>query len=126
MREFEGGQSERRRRRSPWASEALHLQLLQAVNENGIDAMVLSDSLGQLWAASSRAASPGAIAARVGRSEGPELLETEHEGTPVVVRRFSVGPTTLFLSAQGPLLSSRSAVEHATPGVSRILGGLLR
>ena len=114
---------ERRSRRSPWASEALHLQLLRAVQEQELQSLVLSDTLGHVWAASSR--SPSATAASPGPrvDEGPDLQRCERQGVPCVVQRLRVGPAVLYLSAQGA--TDDHALRKTVAGVERILGELI-
>jgi hypothetical protein len=122
-------QPERRRQRSPWASEALHLQLLQVAHAYGLDALVLSDSLGHLWAASSHETSPvGQIAGLASRSQtkqGESLARTRIGRKSLLVHKLEVGPATLFLAAQGAPRRSKPALEDAVPGVKRILSALL-
>jgi hypothetical protein len=121
--------SERRRRRSPFASEALHLQLLEVAIRYKLDAIVLRDSLGHLWAASSLDPHASELSAGLDPEAlapaGRDLFERRQGRRRVLVRRLQVGPATLYLSAQGALRSSRQAVAQAAPGVERILGGLL-
>ncbi len=120
---------ERRRRRSSFASEALHLQLLEVATRYKLDAIVLRDTLGHLWAASSLDPRGTELGAELDpaqlRPAGRDLFEHQHEGRRVLVRRLQVGAATLYLSAQGARSSSRQAVAQAGPGVERILGGLL-
>jgi hypothetical protein len=123
-----GSVSERRRRRSSFASEALHLQLLEVAIRYKLDAIVLRDTLGHLWAASSLDPGASDIGAGLDPAElspaGRDLFEGQGP-RPVLMRRLRVGPATLFLSAQGSRSASRQAVAQAAPGVERILGGLL-
>jgi hypothetical protein len=112
--------AERRTRRSPWASEALHLQLLRAVQDHGLQTLVLSDALGQVWAASSRSPtvrppSPGPLT-----DDGPDLQRCDE----LLVQRLRVGPAVLYLSAQRAK-GAETALRRSAAGVERILGGLL-
>jgi hypothetical protein len=121
---------ERRRQRSAWASEALHLQLLEVADAYHLEALVLSDSLGHLWAASGSEAAPMDMIAELARdgarADGGALRDRKQQGRkPVLVRRLQVGAATLFLSAKGTPKRSRPALEQAAPGVERILGALL-
>jgi hypothetical protein len=120
--------AERRRRRSSFASEALHLQLLEVATRYKLDAIVLRDTLGHLWAASSLDPAAGighGLDPAALDPDGPELFRSRVGRRPVLVRRLRVGPATLFLSAQGAPRSTRPALARAVPGVERILGALL-
>ena len=115
---------DRRARRSPWASEALHLQLLNSVQNHQLETLVLSDSLGQVWAASSRSLtatppSPGPLG-----EDGPDLQRHHSPEGALLVQRLRVGPAVLYLSAQGPD-GAEAALRQSAAGVSRILGSLL-
>lgn len=118
--------SERRQRRSLWASEALHLQLLQVAAGYQLEALVLADELGNMWAASGLDPSPRAILRGLGDwtapTDEPGLFRG---GEDVLVKRLQVGTATLFLAARGGADRSRLALEHAAPGVTRILTSLL-
>jgi hypothetical protein len=114
---------ERRSRRSPWASEALHLQLLRAVQEQELQSLVLSDTLGHVWAASSRSPSAPSAAPGARGDDGPDLQRGEQRGVPWVVQRLRVGPAVLYLSAQGA--TDDLALQRTVVGVERILGELI-
>jgi hypothetical protein len=120
--------SERRTNRSSYASQALQLQLLQVAEQFCLDAVVLSDSLGHVWAASCRSPEEGGLVselASMGRSSSAPKQRVRRGRSSVMVRRLQVGPATLFLAAQGAERRSGPALERATDGVERILGDLL-
>jgi len=120
--------SERRTNRSSYASQALQLQLLHVAEEYRLDAVVLSDSLGHVWAASCRSPEVGGLVselASIGRSSSASKQRVRRGRSSVMVRRLRVGPATLFLAAQGARRRSGPALDCATDGVERILGDLL-
>jgi hypothetical protein len=120
--------NDRRVNRSTWASRALQLQLLHVAERYRLDAVVLSDSLGHLWAASCNQPDGNELVtdlARYGQVSGAADLRTRRGRKSVVVRRLKIGPATLFLAAQGAQRRSKPALDDATPGVERILSTLL-
>ncbi len=116
---------ERRSRRSPWASEALHLQLLRAVQQHELQALVLSDALGQVWAASSRTLSSPPLSPGPLADDGPDLQRCDRRGVAMLVQRLRVGPAVLYLSAQHGAGEGEAGLKLAAAGVVRILNGLL-
>jgi len=85
-----------------------------------LQTLVLSDALGQVWAASSRLPSarppsPGPLT-----DEGPDLQRCE----ALLVQRLRVGPAVLYLSAQHEK-GAETALRRSAAGVQRILGDLL-
>lgn len=118
---------ERRRRRSPWASEALRFQLQEVARLYRQDAVVLADSRGQLWAASERAGAGELALSAAGLgplADAEGFCWVQRGGTPMLCKTLQVDGTTLYLAARGPGYSSRSALTHAASGVQRILAGL--
>ena len=123
--------NERRAKRSPWASEALRFQLQHVSKNYNIDSMVLADCGGHLWAAStwddpaqthlaSSVAGMGVLA-----NEGQGFTIAQQRGKSVQVKRLSVGSATLYLAAQGAQRQTAAALDHAIPGVQRILNALI-
>jgi len=121
---------ERRTQRSTHASEALNYQLSQISQRFELDAMVLADAEGHLWAASrwdparshlaSTVATMGVLAA------GRDRFTIAHElGHSVQVHALQIGEARLYLAAQGAQARTRPALQHAVGGVERILGALV-
>ena len=119
---------ERRSERSRWPSEALYHQLRRVATRYDLEAMVLTDRLGHLWAASSLDPPPSGLVTHLnsqGLLDPDQDTRTSRRGRcSVVVKRFQVGPATLFLAAQGAKQRSGPALRHAVGGVERILGEL--
>ena len=119
---------ERRRRRSPWASQALGYQLERVAALYNQEAMVLADAGGNLWAASvvgSEATEMALSTHGLERlTDGEGMLWIQRQGRPMRLKRLSVVNTTLFLVTRGPRHNTRSALTHAETGISRILNNL--
>ena len=121
---------ERRRQRSPHASEALNLQLGHVSRSYDLDAMVLADLEGHLWAASAwdpaRVHLAGTVATMGVLAGGRDHFTIAHEaGHSVRVKTLKVGQALLYLAAQGAQARTQPALDHAAGGVRRILGGLV-
>ncbi len=102
--------TERRTERSSWASEALYHQLKRVATQYDLEAVVLTDRLGHLWAASNTDPMTSGLVAHL-NSQGllnPDRdISTSKRGRcSVVVKTFQVGPATLFLAAQETELRS--------------------
>jgi hypothetical protein len=121
--------SERRLERSLWASEALYLQLQQAAQQFGLSSMALTDSAGNLWASSTRQTTPSLLAQEMSQlgliGQEQDLCHGRRGRISITVSRLQVGPAVLYLGAQGARKKSCPALEHARPGVARILATLL-
>lgn len=124
-----GAREERRRRRSSFASEALHHQLTHVSERYGLDAMVLADDGGHLWAAAPLGPAQTHLASAVATIgtllSRPGFAIAQQAGRSVHVRQLRVGCTILFLAAQGAQHRTEHAVSDAAGGVERILGALL-
>lgn len=120
--------TERRVARSPWASEALGLQLQHTTLIHGLDSMVLADAAGNLWAASQldrgRAHLASTVADTGSLGRGGRFTIARQRGRSVTVRRLRVGRATLFLAAEGQQPRCEKALDQARPGVERILTGI--
>ncbi len=120
---------ERRQKRSPWASQALQFQLQQITQEFQLDSLILTDSKGNLWAASSIDPVSGHLAQKVASigvlGGGKGFTVVQDKGKTISVSRINVGQAHLFLAAHGAQRQADLAIEMAVPGVERILHGLL-
>jgi len=106
------------------------LQLRQLSRRYNLDALVLADADGHLWAASAldpvRAHLATAVAT-MGVLAGPneQFTVAQQVGRSVWVRKLQIGRALLYLAAQGAQSRTRPALEHAANGIERILGPLL-
>lgn len=120
---------ERRKQRSDHASEALNFQLGQVSRRYDLDAMVLADTDGHLWAASAwdpaRTHLANTVATMGVLAGGREQFTIAQDaGHSVRVRTLRVGQALLYLAAQGAQGRTSPALEQAADGVERILGPL--
>jgi hypothetical protein len=122
--------TERRRRRSNDASQAIIHQLDACRQKAGLDAMILADRDGLCIAFSGPAVACEEFAARVsvlsmphrGMSGFETELWTEDDRWDVHVRRFDIDGFELCLCAVGGVAGERAAeVERSLRGVTRIL-----
>jgi hypothetical protein len=91
--------------------------------------MVLTDTGGHLWAAttfdpaqSHLASSVAGMGVLAGESD---FTIAQQRGRSVQVKRLKVGKATLYLAAQGVQSRTQAALDHAAEGVERILGALI-
>jgi len=122
---------ERRSQRSPHASQALNYQLCHVSRKFDLDAMVLADADGRLWAASTWDPARSHLASTVATmgvlAGGRDRFTIAHDvGRSVGVKTLRVGSALLYLAAQGAQLRTRPALDHAATGVERILGSLVQ
>lgn len=121
---------ERRNQRSTHASQALSYQLSQVSQRYDLDALVLADAEGNLWAASTWNPAGSHLASTVATmgvlAGGRDRFTIAHDlGHSVRVQTLRIGPAMLYLAAQGAQARTRPALDHAAGGVQRILGTLL-
>jgi len=121
---------ERRHQRSDHASEALNHQLFQVSTRYDLDAMVLADADGHLWAASrwdpARSHLANTVATMGVLAGGRDRFTIAQElGHSVQVHTLQIGQARLYLAAQGAQARTRPALAHAVDGVERILGALV-
>ena len=122
-------QLERRRRRSALPSQAMQLQLQNVALMYRLDALILIDADGELWASASKRPEMEQLAASVAAlkltlNSTSTSQTTLHQQT-ISIKRFDVFQNTLFLVAQGDPKRSIAGLEHATSGIERILSGML-
>ena len=121
---------ERRNQRSTHASQALSYQLSQVSHRFDLDAVVLADAEGHLWASSAWDPARTHLASTVATmgvlAGGRDRFTIAHDlGHSVRVQTLRVGQAMLYLAAQGAQARTRPALEHAVGGVHRILGTLV-
>lgn len=114
---------ERRRRRSSDPLVALHYQLSHARALGSLDTIVIADDSGVVVAGSGSWAACEELAAYA-----PFLDQAEHTSPRVkslkeetVLKRVSVGSSTVIVCAKGKGESARTAIDRATEGALRIL-----
>jgi hypothetical protein len=118
---------ERRHRRSTDLGEALQFQLDACREAGALRAILVSDDMGLCLAESGAGHHQDELAARLpqtvraGIGSLPTALPAGFEGA-VALKRFSVGPSTLFVCAVGGRSEARDAnLERAERGFQRIL-----
>ncbi|MBW2735018.1 MAG: hypothetical protein JRH20_21770 [Deltaproteobacteria bacterium] len=120
---------ERRQERSNHVDVALHHQLEQVASRRQIDALVLADADGRLWATSQESGqcSHAARAAASLPGDRHGFIQLVSQPDPITVLRLRLQEGQLFLVARASgdgIRRSRQGLVEAALGVERILRSL--